>query len=134
MATEGLVERERLSVRERQVLEHLEARADFVPAKANGLEPHAYFSHLFAELPKATAVDHFESLLPWNAKLALQLSRWAVGGEPCHLAPPIASYLSASGAALDATVNLKSHNVRISGRCKNEEIGLDRRNQLGLDD
>jgi hypothetical protein len=60
MATEGLVERERLSDRERQVLEHLEARADSIPAKANGLEPHAYFSHLFAELPKATAVDHFE--------------------------------------------------------------------------
>ena len=59
MATEGLVERKRLSDRERQVLEHLEARADSIPAKANGLEPHAYFSHLFAELPKATAVDHF---------------------------------------------------------------------------
>jgi transposase len=35
-------------------------------AKANGIEPHAYLSRLFAELPKATSADHFESLLPWN--------------------------------------------------------------------
>ena len=40
-------------------------------AKANGLEPHAYLSHLFAELPKATALDHFEALLPWNVKPVL---------------------------------------------------------------
>lgn len=40
-------------------------------AKANGLEPHAYLSHLFAELPKATALEHFEALLPWNMKPAV---------------------------------------------------------------
>jgi transposase len=39
-------------------------------AKANGIEPHAYLSRLFAELPKATSGDHFESLLPWNIALA----------------------------------------------------------------
>jgi len=39
-------------------------------AKANGLEPHAYLSHLFAELPRATALEHFEALLPWNIKPA----------------------------------------------------------------
>jgi transposase len=35
-------------------------------ARANGIEPHAYLSRLFSELPKATHVDHIESLLPWN--------------------------------------------------------------------
>jgi transposase len=39
-------------------------------AKANGLEPHAYLSLLFAELPRATALEHFEALLPWNIKPA----------------------------------------------------------------
>jgi transposase len=32
-------------------------------AKARSVEPHAYLSYLFAELPKATAADHFETLL-----------------------------------------------------------------------
>jgi transposase len=35
-------------------------------AKANGLEPFAFLSRLFAELPNATTAEHFESLLPWN--------------------------------------------------------------------
>jgi transposase len=39
-------------------------------AKANGVEPNAYLSRLFAELPKATSADHFESLLPWNITVA----------------------------------------------------------------
>jgi transposase len=39
-------------------------------AKANGIDPHAYLSRLFAELPKATSADHFEFLLPWNITLA----------------------------------------------------------------
>jgi transposase len=38
-------------------------------AKANGIEPHAYLSRLFAELPKATSADHFEALLPWNVRV-----------------------------------------------------------------
>lgn len=33
-------------------------------AKANGLEPFAYLRHVFAELPRATTVEHFEALLP----------------------------------------------------------------------
>jgi len=37
-------------------------------AKACSVEPHAYLSHLFAELPKATTADQFEALLPWNAE------------------------------------------------------------------
>lgn len=37
-------------------------------AKANGIEPHAYLTRLFAELPQATALEHFEALLPWNVK------------------------------------------------------------------
>jgi transposase len=40
-------------------------------AKANGLEPHAYLSLLFAQLPHARTVEDFEMLLPWNAKTAL---------------------------------------------------------------
>lgn len=33
-------------------------------AKANGLEPHAYLRHVFAELPKASSVEDIERLLP----------------------------------------------------------------------
>lgn len=40
-------------------------------AKANGLEPHAYLTHLFAELPKATSLADFEALLPWNLRSVL---------------------------------------------------------------
>lgn len=40
-------------------------------AKANGLEPHAYLSYLFAHLPKAAALEHFEALLPWHVKATL---------------------------------------------------------------
>ena len=43
-------------------------------AKANGLEPHAYLSLLFARLPYATTVADFEALLPWNVKAALPTS------------------------------------------------------------
>lgn len=42
--------------------------------KANGIEPHAYLSHLFARLPLATGVEDFEALLPWNVKAALPTS------------------------------------------------------------
>jgi transposase len=35
-------------------------------ARANSIEPHAYLSRFFAELPKAASADHIESLLPWN--------------------------------------------------------------------
>lgn len=37
-------------------------------AKANGVEPHAYLTHLFARLPAASTVEQFEALLPWNVK------------------------------------------------------------------
>jgi transposase len=40
-------------------------------AKANGVEPHAYLSLLFAQLPYAKTVEDFEVLLPWNVKAAL---------------------------------------------------------------
>lgn len=43
-------------------------------AKANGIEPHAYLSHLFDKLPLATTVTDFEELLPWNVKAALPIS------------------------------------------------------------
>jgi transposase len=40
-------------------------------AKANGVEPHAYLSLLFAQLPYAKTVEDFETLLPWNVKTTL---------------------------------------------------------------
>jgi transposase len=42
-------------------------------AKANGVEPHAYLSLLFSQLPHAKTVEDFETLLPWNAKHALSV-------------------------------------------------------------
>jgi transposase len=41
-------------------------------AKANGVEPHAYLSLLFARLPYATTVEDFEALLPWNVKAEIE--------------------------------------------------------------
>jgi transposase len=35
-------------------------------AKANGLEPYAYLTHLFAKLPVSHTADEYEKLLPWN--------------------------------------------------------------------
>jgi hypothetical protein len=43
-------------------------------AKANGVEPHAYLSLLFAQLPYANTVEDFEALLPWNVKAILAAS------------------------------------------------------------
>ncbi len=40
--------------------------------RANGIEPHAYLTHLYTELPKATTADHLETLLPWNVKPLLK--------------------------------------------------------------
>ena len=40
-------------------------------AKANGVEPHAYLSLLFAQLPCAKTVEDFETLLQWNVKTTL---------------------------------------------------------------
>jgi transposase len=40
-------------------------------AKANNIEPHAYLSLLFAQLPYAKTVEDFETLLPWNLKTSL---------------------------------------------------------------
>lgn len=41
-------------------------------AKANGIEPHAYLTHLFTGLPAASTVDQFEALLPWNVKNSIR--------------------------------------------------------------
>jgi transposase len=46
-------------------------------ARVNGLEPHAYLLYLLEELPKAATAEALESLLPWNAKPALQVRRIA---------------------------------------------------------
>lgn len=40
-------------------------------AKANGVEPHAYLTRLFTQLPHAKTVEDFDALLPWNLKASL---------------------------------------------------------------
>jgi len=44
-------------------------------AKGNGIEPHAYLTWLYTQLPQATCIEHFEAMLPWNAKAELTASR-----------------------------------------------------------
>ncbi len=39
-------------------------------SKANGVEPHAYLTHLFTQLPYAKKLEDFDALLPWNVKHA----------------------------------------------------------------
>ena len=41
-------------------------------ARANDIEPFAYLSYLFDQLPTATTVEALEVLLPWNFKPRLQ--------------------------------------------------------------
>jgi hypothetical protein len=38
--------------------------------KANGVEPHAYLTLLFERRPHLNTVEDYESVLPWNAKIA----------------------------------------------------------------
>jgi transposase len=40
--------------------------------RANGVEPHAYFTYLYTHLPDATTVEQLEALLPWNVKPLLK--------------------------------------------------------------
>jgi hypothetical protein len=40
--------------------------------RANGIEPHAYLTYLYTELPKATTAEQLEALLPWNVKPLLK--------------------------------------------------------------
>lgn len=42
--------------------------------RANGVEPHAYFDHLYTHLPEARSVEQLEALLPWNVKTLLKRS------------------------------------------------------------
>jgi transposase len=37
-------------------------------AKANGIEPHAYLTRLYTQLPHLTTVEDYEALLPWNVR------------------------------------------------------------------
>jgi hypothetical protein len=39
--------------------------------RANGINPHAYLTFLFEQLPRATTLAELEALLPWNVKLLL---------------------------------------------------------------
>ena len=41
-------------------------------ARANGIEPFEYLSYLFEHLPRATAVEAIEALLPWNVEPILK--------------------------------------------------------------
>jgi transposase len=40
--------------------------------RANGINPHAYLTHLFEQLPRATTLAELEALLPWNVKPLLK--------------------------------------------------------------
>jgi len=39
-------------------------------AKANGIEPYSYLRYIFENLPRATTLQDYEAMLPWNAKEA----------------------------------------------------------------
>lgn len=41
-------------------------------AKANGIEPYRYLRALFAALPNASRLEHYEALLPWRLALPSQ--------------------------------------------------------------
>jgi transposase len=40
--------------------------------RANGINPHAYLTHLYEQLPRATTLAELEVLLPWNVKPLLK--------------------------------------------------------------
>jgi hypothetical protein len=40
--------------------------------RANGINPHAYLTYLYEQLPKATTLAELEALLPWNVKPLLK--------------------------------------------------------------
>lgn len=46
-------------------------------ARANGLDPSAYLTHLFEQLPAAETVEALEALLPWNVRDVLRTVRRA---------------------------------------------------------
>ena len=41
-------------------------------AKAHGLNPQEYSSHIYKQLPLVESVDDYEKLLPWNFKSQAQ--------------------------------------------------------------
>ena len=41
-------------------------------ARANGIEPLEYLTHIYTQIPAATTVEQFEALLPWNVKETLK--------------------------------------------------------------
>ena len=43
-------------------------------ARANGIEPLEYLTHIYTQIPAATTVEQFEALLPWNVKEPLKQS------------------------------------------------------------
>jgi transposase len=43
-------------------------------ARANGIEPLEYLTHIYTQIPAATTVEQFEALLPWNVKESLKQS------------------------------------------------------------
>jgi hypothetical protein len=38
----------------------------------HGINPHAYLTYLFEQLPRATTLAELEALLPWNVKPLLK--------------------------------------------------------------
>lgn len=43
-------------------------------ARANGIEPLEYLTHIYTQIPAATTVEQYEALLPWNVKESLKKS------------------------------------------------------------
>jgi hypothetical protein len=72
-------------------------------ARANGIEPHAYLSRLFAELPKATSADCFEIPLRWNA-VAIRWRRDAMAVQM-----PLQHHSVARSRVLHALQQLSRH-------------------------
>jgi hypothetical protein len=66
--------------------------------RANGIEPDAYLSRLFAELQWASGADHFEALLPLNLKAENRTIN-ATG----HVSLFSAAFLGAGRRAADRT-------------------------------
>jgi transposase IS66-like protein len=43
-------------------------------ARANGIEPLEYLTHIYTQIPAPCTVEQFEALLPWNVKETLKQS------------------------------------------------------------
>ncbi|WP_176736713.1 IS66 family transposase [Oligoflexus tunisiensis] len=54
-----------------------------ITARANGIDPYEYLTHIFSELPKASSTEDIERLLPWNFSHSKKFDRNFLNG-PGH--------------------------------------------------